>query len=172
LIRIDIDDDAVTAALANMSTGVTDMTPVMNRIGAALVASTKARIAAGVTPEGTAFAPRSQVTLDRYARTGQKHGPHPLTMDGYMAAGIAHQYGPDYAEVGSNAIQAAVMQMGAAQGQFGAHIGKDKLGRDHFHSIPWGDIPARPFLGLSEDDRNDVLDIIGEWLEAALNGGS
>jgi phage virion morphogenesis protein len=153
MIRIEINDDAVTAALAGLSTKTADMSEVMNDIGRALVQSTKARIAAGVTPEGTAFAPRSQVTLDRYARTDQKHGPHPLTMEGDMAADIAHQYGPDYAEVGSNAIQAAVMQMGAAKGT----LGKSGIS-------PWGDIPARPFLGLSDNDRSDVLDIIGEWL--------
>ena len=59
------------------------------------------------------------------------------------------------------------MQFGAAQGQFGAFIGKDKLGRDHFHAIPWGDIPARPFLGLAEEDRTNILATIAEHLAMA-----
>ncbi len=33
--------------------------------------------------------------------------------------------------------------------------------------IPWGDIPARPFLGLS-DDEADVRDIVARYLVDAL----
>jgi len=33
--------------------------------------------------------------------------------------------------------------------------------------IPWGDIPARPFLGLSDEDRSGILDIVSEALAAA-----
>lgn len=32
----------------------------------------------------------------------------------------------------------------------------------------WGDIPARPFLGLSTQDESDILDTISEALAAAL----
>jgi len=30
--------------------------------------------------------------------------------------------------------------------------------------IPWGNVPARPFLGLSSDDQRDVLEIMREAL--------
>ena len=49
-------------------------------------------------------------------------------------------------------------QFGAEKGAFGA--------TSRGTPIPWGDIPARPFLGLSADDRDGVrdriLDFIGE----------
>jgi len=32
----------------------------------------------------------------------------------------------------------------------------------------WGDIPARPFLGISAEDEVAVLDIIDEWLTQAV----
>ena len=57
-------------------------------------------------------------------------------------------------------IYAAVMQLGAAQGEFGARIGKDKNG-------PWGDIPARPFLGVGPTDRENILETITEYLATA-----
>ena len=63
------------------------------------------------------------------------------------------------------------MQFGATAGEFGAHIGKDKLGRDHIHSIPWGNIPARPFIGLSDEDQTNIAAEIAEWLEGAANVG-
>lgn len=34
----------------------------------------------------------------------------------------------------------------------------------------WGDIPARPFLGLSDQDRRDVVEITGEWFVRASGG--
>ena len=53
------------------------------------------------------------------------------------------------------------------QGQFGARIGKDKNGRDFFMTIPWGDIPARPFLGVGPTDRENILETITEYLATA-----
>lgn len=156
MISIEFNDDAVTAALARLGAGLTDMTQPMNDIGAALVRSSKDRIDAGVTPEGAAFAPRSDVTTRRYDKLGLSY-KGPLHQSGDMAGDIAHDYGPDYAAVGSNALQAAVMQFGAAQGAFGTTA--------RGGSIPWGDIPARPFLGVSEEDRTAIIEIVDEWLE-------
>lgn len=34
--------------------------------------------------------------------------------------------------------------------------------------IPWGDIPARPFLGLSGSDRDELRSILIEFIEAGL----
>ena len=36
--------------------------------------------------------------------------------------------------------------------------------------IPWGDIPARPFVGLSSEDKEAVLETIAEALERAAQG--
>ncbi|WP_198321874.1 MULTISPECIES: hypothetical protein [Methylococcus] len=33
--------------------------------------------------------------------------------------------------------------------------------------IPWGDIPARPFIGLSDDDKNYIVETIEEHIKAA-----
>ncbi len=72
MIRIELNDEAVTSALARLSGKLGDMTDLMNDIGRLLVASTKERIAAGRTPDDTPFVPRSQVTLARVSRTGEK----------------------------------------------------------------------------------------------------
>lgn len=162
MIRIEINDDTVTTALARLSAHLGDTTDLMNDIGRLLVASTKERIAAGKEPEGTAFAPRSQVTLARYAAQGMRFGL-PLNVTGDLRQTIFHSYGPDQAEVGSNMIYAAVMQFGAAQGAFGT--------TSRGSPIPWGPILARPFLGVSEEDRTNILATIEEWLETAVTGG-
>lgn len=162
MIEIRIDDDPVTAALAQLTTRMTDMTKPMGDIGELLVASTKDRTLSGRSPDGTAFAPRSQTTLERYASRNPPlvPGGGPLNLSGNMIAGIFPEAGRDFARIGSNAIQAAVMQFGQPQGA----SGRTSRGGP----IPWGNIPARPFLGLSDDDRTGIIAIITEWLEGVV----
>jgi phage virion morphogenesis protein len=170
MYTVKLDDDVVQAALQRLSAGMDDLTAPMNQIGFALVASSKSRIDQGLSPDGTPFAPRSAATLKAYEKRKAVPKGGPLKLTGEMQQEIFHEAGSDYVEVGSNAIQSAVMQMGAEQGAFGAFIGKDKLGRDHFHSIPWGNIPARPFLGVSEDDRSVIQDTVEVWIASLADG--
>jgi phage gpG-like protein len=54
---------------------------------------------------------------------------------------------------------AAVQQFGAVAGA----LGRNKRGSP----IPWGNIPARPFLGVSAQDKVEVLEILQEALLGA-----
>ncbi|MDR0809538.1 MAG: phage virion morphogenesis protein [Gemmobacter sp.] len=171
MITIEVRDAEVEQALSRLQSFMADLSEVMGKIGDHLVYSTQERMKAGQSPDGTPFAPRKASTLNAYKKREQKFGPHPLWLTGTMRENIHFQSGSDFVRVGSSAIQAAVMQFGAAQGEFGARIGRaGKPGRrrDHFHHIPWGDIPARPFLGVSGQDRADILAIIGGALEALV----
>lgn len=173
MYTIKLEDSVVQAALGRLADGMDDLSGPMAEIGEVLVQSSKQRIDQGISPDGTPFAPRSQTTLANYARAPivvPQGGP--LKLRGDMQSNIFAQSGVDHVEVGSNAIQSGVMQFGAEQGAFGASIGKDSKGRDHFHSIPWGDIPARPFLGISEDDRTNVVAIVDEWIGKLAEGGA
>lgn len=175
MIKIEINDEEIQAALARAQALLADLSPVMDDIGRQLIESTKLRIVAGESPDGSSFAPRSETTLARYARQGKVPKGGPLRLNDYMRqSSLHHNYGPDFTEVGSSAIQAAVMQFGAAQGAFGAVMGRTKptakrpKSQDYFAHLPWGNIPARPFLGISDEDRTDILDIIAEALTASL----
>lgn len=163
MITIEINDAQVSAALAKISAHLDDLSPLMNEIGLFMVESTKQRFDNTETPQGTAWAPRSPTTIKHYQRTKQKFGPV-LHKTGDLRQSIFHAYDATSVSVGTNLIYAAVQQFGAAQGAFGAAIGRDKKGRDHFHHIPWGNIPARPFLGLSDGDRGNLVDTVEEWL--------
>jgi phage virion morphogenesis protein len=158
MIKLELHDDALIAGLARLSDGLDDMPDVMGEIGEYLVRSTKERFNEGTAPDGTPWAKNSPVTLAR------KNDPNPLIDTKALFENIFHEAGRNEVQVGSSRDQAAVMQFGAAQGEFGAFIGKDKRGRDHFHHLPWGDIPARPFLGLSDEDETALVGIIEEYL--------
>lgn len=167
MITVEINDAQISRAFQQLEAALTDMTQPMRDIGEVLVISTKDRMRDGQSPDGTPFAARSPVTLRAYEKRRQKYGPKPLWLTGTMREGIAYDAGSDYVQITSSAIQSAVMHFGATQGEFGAWMGKDKLGRTHFHHIPWGNIPARPFLGISDQDRTNIVEIVGEWLENA-----
>ena len=159
MYTIEINDEEVTAALTRAVRAMGNLREFMQDAGELLQSSTQDRIERGEQPDGQPFAPRSQTTLDRYARIGKPFGA-PLNYSGAMRLGIHFEAGEDYLELGSNALQAAVMQFGAKQDQFGQTA--------RGGPIPWGDIPARPFLGLSEQDKTDLLAELGDWLEQAL----
>lgn len=161
MIEIKLKDEVVQTALRQLAERLTDMTEAMEEIGEALMVSTRDRMTAGKMPDGAAFAPRSQATLDRYAAMRPPARPRggPLNLYGHLIGGIFPEAGPDSVRIGSNAIQAAVMQFGQAQGASG------RTARDG--AIPWGNIPARPYLGISDEDRSAITGIVGEWLERA-----
>lgn len=173
MFTVSVPADEITDALAQAFVTLDDMSPIMNRVAAMLRDQSEDRFAEQKAPDGSPWAPRSAVTLGAYERrakaaTGPASWGGVLHYSGQLSGNLHHSYGPDYAEVGSNEPYAATMQFGAAQGQFGAFIGKDKKGRDHFHSIPWGNIPARPFLGMSDENRTDILNLIADYLETAI----
>jgi phage virion morphogenesis protein len=164
--KIDVSTNAIATALTAAAEGVDDLTALMQDIGELMVERTKQNFREGSGPDGTQWAPRSQTTLDAYARRGDKPTGGPLVgVTKALSTTISHEAGPRSVDWGSNMIYAAVMQFGAAQGEFGARIGKDKNGRDFFMTIPWGDIPARPFLGVGADDETAILETIEDWFE-------
>jgi phage virion morphogenesis protein len=126
-----------------------DMTDVMQDIGELLMTSTKDRFAKGEAPDGSKWAAKSPNTKGRDRRP--LFGP-----SGMLSSQIFYQAAPDSVEVGSNRVYAAMMQFGGTKDQF-PHL--------------WGDIPARPFLGVSEDDRSGILATVEEWLATSAQGG-
>lgn len=171
------EDSEIAQALQRLADALSDMTPLMQDLGEFAVYTTKERFLRGEAPDGTPWAPKSQSTLDSYARRGDAGDARPLFgPSGRLSSEIHYVAASASVEWGSSLIYAAVQQFGAEQGAFGARMGRTQpsekrpAGQDYFFPIPWGDIPARPFLGISEDDRSGFLDIIEEWLEGAARG--
>lgn len=156
MITLEINDADIAFALSQMAAALSDPSPVMNEIGMFLVASTEERFDETKAPDGSTWARRSETTLAVYERQKAKFGPV-LHKSGTLRQSIFHSYGPDEVTVGSNVLYSAVMQFGAAKGSLGS-------------GAPWGNIPARPYLGLSESDKAGVIDIVGEWLERSTRG--
>jgi len=146
---IRIDGREITAAFARMRGLVSDLTPAMREIGEVLTQSTIDRFKTSTAPDGGRWAPNKPSTLAR------KRGTRPLIGEtGLLSSQFAPRAGPRYVEISTPMEYAATHQYGARRGQYG----RSRRGAP----IPWGDIPARPFLGLSESDRRAVMEIIEE----------
>lgn len=157
--RVDIDDRAVRAALDRLIRSADDLTPAMRAISETLADSAERAFDEQRDPAtGQAWAPLSPVTLGR--RRGG--GGRILQDTGRLAASITARHGRDYAEAGTNVIYGATQFFGARKGAFG------RSGRG---PIPWGDIPARPYLGVGDDERDEILDILRRHLLPGGTGG-
>lgn len=151
----------IVQALQQAQARLEDMTPVHQDIGEYLIESTKKRFVDGVAPDGSAWAPKRPATIERYRRAGDGNLTRPLIGPSRRLGNEILMFANQRdVEVGSNLEYSAVMQGGAAKGAFGAD--------SHGRPIPWGTIPARIWLGLSDQDERNILDIVDEYLEGAL----
>jgi len=180
MYTIEIDDGGICAALERLIAAGADPRRPLREMGEFLAETTKRRFETSTGPLGERWAPNQPSTmtryLDRYKGTRAKRGG--LTKRGAArAAGkkpligetrslsttIAYQLvGADTLLVGSPMQYAAVQQFGAKRGAFG----RTRRGAP----IPWGDIPARPYLGISPEDEGAILAIFGGHLRAAVGG--
>ena len=133
--------------------GPAGLRPALLEIGEELTESTKQRFTAGQAPDGSPWAPNTATTL------AKKRGSRPLIDSGILAGGIAYQLVDGGVEIGSSRIYSGTQQFGAKKGQYG----RTARGAP----IPWGDIPARPFLGVSDADEQTILGILADHLSQA-----
>lgn len=138
-----------------------DMTPIFRDVAEYLVEATKKRFVSGTAPDGKAWPAKRQSTLDRYKRLGYGNLTRPLIGPSKsLSTQIQRLVTKNSATIGSNMIYSEVMQSGAAKGAFGTNA----KGRP----IPWGRIPARTWLGLSDADNAAIVDIADEHMEKHL----
>lgn len=191
-ITVRFDDATVLARLAEIGRRVDDLSPALKGIGEILVASTKERFDTSTGPDGQqwerlaastvlgrleqitgAFAAYTNLKTGKQGltRVGNKKGAYlkdgslstrsrraleavsPLVDTGELRDGIRYQVtGGKTLEVGTNRF-AGEWEGGAAVHQFG-----NKKGTIH----------ARPFLGISDADRGEVLAILDRFLAQAI----
>lgn len=159
-IKLTFNDEKVLAALNELALRVDDLTPAMHEIADVLADATDRAFMTESDPAGEKWDPLSAVTL---ALRPEREGGQILSDSGLLAASIVTDAGRNHAEIGTNRVYAPTHQFGARQGEYG----RTRRGVP----IPWGDIPARPFLGIGPDDEADILDIATRHLAAAFDGG-
>lgn len=169
MIKADVQANEVKAALARVAGAVSDMRPLMQELGEIMIERTKGNFKAGQSPDGQTWAAKTPATLEAYRARKDPVDPRPLFGPSkQLSTQIFYEAEPGEVRWGSNLIYAAVMQFGAAKGSFGTKSGTDKRGRKFSAALPWGDIPARPYLGVGTEDSRILIEAIEEYLSEAL----
>lgn len=169
-LRFDLDDLPALAGIDWAVEQLRDLTELMDQIGAVLVAGANDRIAvSNEAPDGQPWAPSKRV---------RNEGGKTLLLSGHLRTSIVARPAQDHVLVGTNVPYAAVHQGGAKQGAFGTRTGwtrpsaKRPTSQFFMMHMPWGDIPARPFIGVSEGERADIEELAILHVTRALAGGA
>jgi phage virion morphogenesis protein len=148
---ITVEDAGVLAALRGLAGRLADTTPISQAIAALGESSTRLRFRSESAPDGSRWKPSLRAQIK---------GGKTLTMDGHLSGSLSSRAGAGFAEWGVNRIYAAIHQFGGVIKPKSAGALRFRLANGGFATVQSVTIPARPFLGLSEDDRGDILDLI------------
>lgn len=152
--QIEIDDESIHRRLRHLLKATNDLTPLMREIGPLLEGAAQRAFAEERAPDGGGWARLSEVTIALREKAGRWPGKK-LQASGELAQSISWLATTDSVTVGTNVIYAAVQQFGAKKREF-----KGKA--------PWGDIPPRPFLGVSDDNRDDIRELVVQYVLATF----
>lgn len=159
-VHLQISDNraAVLQPLRNVVELFGDLTPIFRDFGEHLLISHRQRFADQVAPDGTPWAPLSPA----YQAIKPRNKNRILTLDGYLQR-MHYDASATTLLFGSDRVYAAAQHFGAPRGTFGK--------TRHGAPIPWGDIPARPVVGISDSDVQALGEIANDHVDRAAAGG-
>lgn len=154
-----INDANVVAALERMEALGADPSPVFEDFGEYWLNSHQERWADAKDPvTGESWAPLSEA----YKARKTKNADRILVWRGQLRDTLNYQVDGASLGLGTPSIYGATQMFGAPKGSFGT----DKHGRP----LPWGDIPARAYLGMSAADAAELRATVLFHAENALAG--
>lgn len=179
-LNITLDDNEIKRMLADIHSRISNLTPAMRIIGQIVRTSVVRNFEVG--GRHRRWAQLSPATLAH--RRGRR-----ILMDRGMGGGLAGSIhataGRNSVTIGTNKIYASVHQFGARKGSFGeiaanvrAHIRSisQAFGRTisprrvtvRAHTrkmtLPWGNIPARPFLMVHPEDWDEIRESLNDYI--------
>ena len=144
-IEIKIDNNDVERKLLELAQKSENLRPLMKNIAGIFASATEENFKNEGRPDK--WTELSEATKKQ--RTKQKKWPGQiLQVSGQLASSISTQYDDESAIIGSNLDYAAIHQLGGDAGR-----GKKVK------------IPARPYLKLTDDDFNEILDATKNFLK-------
>lgn len=165
MINVEVRDSGVQKLLRRLAASVRDLKPAMAEIGDNLSNNIRMGFKSSRDPWGGRWKSLSQSGImgrlghrkNSFGKRGKisaagrgylTGGVQPLLDTGALRSSITYQATGNSVVVGTNLKYARTHQFGAKQGQYG---------RTRRNSpIPWGNIPARPFMPISSAGRADL----------------
>lgn len=150
-VTFEVQDEEVRSAFTRMVANASESRGYLSAIGEALKNTTKMRFASGTDPGGAAWAPVIR-------------GGAPLRNTGaHLMNAVNYRVGSDHVEIGVPPAWGAVHQFGATIQARNAKYLRFKVG-NRWVRKKQVTVPARPFLGISTEDRAEILDILRKYL--------
>lgn len=172
---VNITLDAQTASVGSLLNRITQRTALFAEINEYLLQSTRERFLTQVAPDGSRWAPLSP----RYQKRKHKNANRILTLRGHLQSTLRGQFTNDELLFGSDRPYAALMQLGGTiqrqsrkatvyfkqhrDGSIGNRFSKKKssnFAQDVNIGAHTATHIARPFLGLSAADLNQLNNIV------------
>jgi phage virion morphogenesis protein len=170
MIEVKVDSQNVLAALDRLTKATANPRPALLAIGESLVTSTKQRFETSTAPDGTRWQPNRQATYLGYLGSAKSNhrkdgrinsrgtdkvmGKKPLIgKSGALGQNIDYALDENGLRVGSSLEYAAMQQFGGKKSRF---------------PNLWGDIPARPFLGVSAADETMIVSTVTDYLRGVI----
>lgn len=190
-IDVNINTPDVAAAMRRLVAAASNLSPAWDRIGVELVTGVQQRFASSTDPQGRPWAALAPATIKQKAKSGKTKT---LIQDGHLMASIHfRQVAGEGVDVGSDRPYAAIHQFGGSitrhahsqpvlrhfdhqAGEFSPFFAWTKKPKGATpakkanvmtyaevgeHQIT---IPARPFLGLDDQDHAMVLNVLSAHL--------
>lgn len=182
--EIEIKDSGIQEMLAMIEQRVHNLKPAMGLIGEIALGSIQENFEKGGRPS---WEPLSQTTINIRKRINKWPGRILVRsgVAGGLLGGISYRPGDNDVTLSANKPYATTHHFGAKKGSFGTvaatikeHIrkinqafGKPIEPRDvkvkaHTRkmTLPWGDIPARPFMMVQDEDWTEIKETLAEYL--------
>lgn len=158
VIRVDDRDLRRLGGRADDLDNLRDTAPLMREISAAMEAWTVGRFEREVAPDGAPWQP---------SRRALEEGGQTLTDRGLLRQSISRASTPRTAEAGTNLIYGGVHQEGAVIRPVNARALIFQVGGQTV-SAQEVTIPARPYLGIGDDDERELGAIVGDFLNSGI----
>ena len=161
--RLDIEDGEVLGTLQRLIALGRNPEPALREVASLGEASTRMRFRLEVGPDGQ----RWKASIRSLAMGGKT-----LTKDGHLSGSVTSNAGKDFAEWGVNRIYAAIHQFGGIIRAKTAAALKFMIPGAGFRVVKAVRMPARPYLGVNDDDRSDILDVFERHIGSASGGAA
>ena len=163
-LTVSLDSLEFDSAIANGLRQLSDLTPLMERIGTNLETSVSERFKTGTGPGGIAW----PVSI-----RARETGGATLVDKGHLRDSIVSEADAQSVRVGTNKEYAHVHQFGAfieptaADGDATAKLAFT-LPNGQFVMVDQVEIPARPFIGFDAKDEADIGDTVEAYMREAF----
>jgi phage virion morphogenesis protein len=183
MLNVEVDDSRSGAALAELAERLENLRVPLKDIAEYLHQSTDERFRKQVSPDGTPWAPLAASTIAR------KKSSQILRQDGFLQDTMRHRISGNGLEFGTDRVYGGIHQNGGkieqgarSQQVYFKHkngeVGNRFVKKRQSNFAQWvtrgatsTEMPARPYLGLSSEDDNEIFAIVSEYLSEPFQVG-